>query len=96
MSSKPRKQDLDVKEMTLAQLRREVMKLRLAIRKHRDAEENARCWHNDLTLYGSLPEEVPPGRMVGPEEELLKNCRRYIRRQQCHSSMCSQTRSAAK
>ena len=38
-----RQQDLDIKQMTPGQLRREIMKLRTAIRKHRDAAENARC-----------------------------------------------------
>lgn len=69
--------------MSPAQLRQEVRCLRKSIRKHRDAEENARCWHNDLQLYGILPEEVAPGRMLGDEQILLRNCRRYIRRQRC-------------
>jgi hypothetical protein len=77
-----RRHDEDVKQMTPAQLRREVMKLRRAIRKHRDADENARCWHNDLVLYAALGEEVPAGTMSGPEDVLLQNCRRYIRQQQ--------------
>lgn len=83
-----RRQDADVKQMTSGQLRREVMKLRRAIRHHRDAAENARCWHNDLTLYEVLPEEKPAGKMIGPEEVLLRNCRRYIRRQQCEMHGC--------
>lgn len=76
-------QDRDLKKLTPGQLRQLIMKLRHAIRRHRDAEENARCWHNDLQLYGALPEQKPAGKMLGPEEELLRNCRRYIRRQQC-------------
>lgn len=66
-----------------AALRSEIERLRKAIRKHRDAANNARCWHNDLALYGALPEGVAPGKMTDPEEVLLRNCRRYIRRQQC-------------
>lgn len=83
-----RKQDFDIKSMSLKELRHEVMKLRHAIRKHRDASENARCWHNDLTLYATLPEHDPPGCMDGSEEELLRNCKRYIRRQQCITHGC--------
>lgn len=83
-----RRQDPDVKAMPLSELRREVMRLRQAIRRHRDAEGNARCWHNDLALYAVLPEEKPAGRMDGPEDALLGNCRRYIRRQQCTSYGC--------
>jgi len=80
-----RRQDPDMKVMAPGELRHEVMRLRQAIRKHRDAHGNARCWHNDLALYAVLPEEKPAGRMDGPEDELLRNCRRYIRRQQCTS-----------
>ena len=81
-------QDTDIKTMTQAQLRAEIMKLRKALRKHRDAKDNARCWHNDLTLYGALPEEKPAGKMIGDEKVFLKNCQRYIRRQQCFMSAC--------
>lgn len=79
----PEKQNPDIKRMTSAQLRRELMQLRHAIRKHRDAQNNARCWHNDLQLYAALPEEQDPGKMIGDEATLLRNCKRYIRRQQC-------------
>lgn len=77
------KQDSDLPSMTPAQLRQEVQRLRQAVRKHRDTQENARCWHNDLVLYGTLSEEVKPGRMLGDEKQLLQNCQRYIRRQRC-------------
>lgn len=72
------------------------MKLRHAIRKHRDAEENARCWHNDLSLYSVLEEEVVPGKMRGPEKILLQNCLRYIRRQQCSKPDCKKKNASAK
>ncbi len=84
-----RKMDADLKAMTPARLRREIMRLRRVLRKHRDADENARCWHNDLALYAVLPEGKPPGKMTLPEAVLLKNCRRYIRRQQCQANACS-------
>ncbi len=77
------RQDADVKQMSDVELRAEVMKLRRAIRKHKRAEGNARCWHNDLKLYGALPEGTPPGRMTGDPRLLFRNCRAYIRRQQC-------------
>lgn len=80
--------DPDVKEMSLGQLRREVMKWRSAVRQHRNAEGNARCWHNDLALYALLPEGKPAGKMDLPERVLLRNCRRYIRRQQCSANGC--------
>ena len=76
-------QDRDLKKLTPAALRNEVMRLRKALRKHRDADENARCWHNDLALYGLLPEGKKPGKLRGPEKVLLRNCLKYIRRQKC-------------
>jgi len=89
VSRKSRQQDPDVKEMTVGRLRREVMRLRRAVRKHRDAQGNARCWHNDLKLYeAALPEAEPAGRMDQPIEELLRNCQAYIKRQQCDKHSC--------
>jgi hypothetical protein len=77
------KLDTDTKGMTVGQLRQQLTRVRRAIRKHRDARGNARCWHNDLELYAdALPEAKPAGRMTGDFEALLRNCRRYIRRQQ--------------
>ena len=77
------RQDQDVKEMSPAQLRREVMKLRRKIRWHRDREENERCWHCDRQLYAALPEEKPAGNMRGDPALLLRNCLSYICRQKC-------------
>ncbi|MEK7583902.1 MAG: hypothetical protein AAB490_01545 [Patescibacteria group bacterium] len=78
-----RVRDTDVEKMAQGQLRREVKRLRDGLRKHRDARSNSRCWHNDLGLYGLLPEGKKPGKMLGDEKMLLRNCKRYIRRQQC-------------
>ena len=83
-----RRQDPDVKTMTPGQLRHEVMKLRRKIRRHRDLDENARCWHCDLELYAVLPEEKPPGRMTGKARERLRDCIGYVCRQQCVDFGC--------
>ena len=84
MTSLRHRADEDVADMSAVQIRRELLRLRKAIRKHRDAANNVRCWHNDLVLYGLLPEGSASGKMTDPEEVLLRNCKRYIRRQQCH------------
>ena len=79
-----KRQDPDLANKTIGELRREIMHLRRVVRKHRDARDNARCWHNDLELYGrTLPEAKPAGRMNLPESVLLSRCRAYVRRQQC-------------
>lgn len=80
--------DDDIKVMTPGALRTELRKIRKALRKHRDAKDNARCWHNDVELYGALPEAKKPGAMHGDEATLLRNCKRYIRRQQCFKGDC--------
>jgi hypothetical protein len=80
--------DKDIAGMSPAELRRALQRLRRTIRRHRGAEDNARCWHNDLALYGALPEGRRPGKMTSPEKTLLRNCKRYIRRQQCWSHGC--------
>ncbi|MEK7640808.1 MAG: hypothetical protein AAB389_02330 [Patescibacteria group bacterium] len=83
-----KRQDADLKKMRPAQLRAEVMKMRRALRKHRALSENSRCWHCDLQLYEVLPDSKPAGKMTKPEPELLRNCRRYIRQQQCDQYQC--------
>lgn len=83
-----KKQDPELKNMTVGQLRREVMRLRNKIRWHRDRDENQRCHHCDQELYCVLPEEKPAGKMTEPEEIILQKCRRYIRLQQCELYGC--------
>lgn len=80
--------DFDLRQMTPAALRQEVMRLRHKIRWHRDLEENARCWHCDVELYAVLPEERPAGKMQGEPAGLFRNCVRYICRQQCTTFGC--------
>ncbi len=84
------KLDSDIKQKSIGQLRAELQKVRGAIRKHKKADGNARCWHNDLDLYGrTLPEgKNGSGKMDIEKEMLLKNCGRYIDRQQCSANGC--------
>ena len=90
LREKALKLDQDIKEMSLGGLRSELQRVRKLIRVHRDAKGNARCWLNDLLLYEkSLPEQKPAGKMDLPEKVLLRECKRYIRRQQCpHAMKC--------
>lgn len=60
----------------LAALAREVLKLRTAIRTHMNMRGDHRCYQDDATLYGVLPEGD-----VRPEQETavtLENCQKYI------------------
>jgi hypothetical protein len=54
----------------------EIERLRAAIRAHRDARGDDRCWQDDETLYAVLPEGyTPPARDTAVE---LEHCKRYI------------------
>lgn len=86
------KLDDDLRNMSAGRARQELQRVRQLVRTHRDAKNNARCWHNDDQLYRRvLPEEGSPGRMQGSKVELLKNCGRYIDRQQCEGRGCTGT-----
>lgn len=75
--------------LTPDKLREELVRLRRELRRHRDLKDNDRCWHADCELYArTLPEDVEPGRMTSPKEELLHNCNAYIDQQQCESRGC--------
>lgn len=84
------KLDLDIKAMNLSARGQELMRLRNLIRTHKSKRDNARCWHNDEELYArALPEgSRGAGKMLLPEVVLLRNCKRYIRNQQCISRGC--------
>ena len=73
--------DKDVQAMSIRKAQREIMRLRKAIRNHKDAKDNARCWMNDFELYRVLPEKTFSLPIRLPECEFLKNCREYFRRQ---------------
>lgn len=62
-----------------------IEELEAAIRIHRDARGQDRCWENDLELYALLPEGVPEGYTGGmpTREEFLAGCAEYFDTQVC-------------
>jgi hypothetical protein len=60
-----------------ASLAYEVKRLQEAIRTHRDARGDDRCWLDDQALYAALPEGTQPNTTLPPEEKFLANCRRF-------------------
>ena len=60
----------------------EVMRLRAAIRQHRDEKGHGRCWLDDQTLYQILPEATEADLTLPPKEEFLTNCEIYWRTRQ--------------
>lgn len=56
-----------------------IEELEAAIRIHRNARGQDRCWENDLELYRLLPEGLPAGYTGGmpTKEEFLAGCENY-------------------
>ncbi len=78
---KMRLADEHLPRMTRANLIKEVMDLRSAIRHHRDQRLDDRCWMDDYELYDSLPEKAGKQTVdlrVLPQEQMMANCERYI------------------
>lgn len=57
--------------------RETIARLTSAIRKHRDAKGDDRCWLDDYQLYSVLPEGGHHDSSLPPECEFLESCRRF-------------------
>lgn len=68
--------DDDLSRMTREQLVVEVVKLRAAIRQHRDSSGHDLCWHHP-DLWGTLPEQVDRDIAVPPWPQFLRGCVAY-------------------
>lgn len=62
--------------MTREQLLEEVIKLRTAVRSHRDSSGHDLCWHHP-DLWGHLPEQVDPAIAVPPWPKFMRGCVAY-------------------
>jgi hypothetical protein len=65
--------DEDVGKMSLVEAYKEVLRLRQAIRLHRDERGHDRCWLDDQRLYQTLGEGVGD-LTLPPKCEFLTNC----------------------
>ncbi len=74
-----RKIDEDLKGMSPAQLRQEIMRLRGAYRTELHNTGNRRCWVN---LLRALPEGADIQPLSLPRKEFLGNCASYFDRNQ--------------
>lgn len=68
--------DDDLTALTRDQLIAEVVRLRTAIRAHRDSSGHDLCWHHPQ-LWGLLPEPVPAHIAVPAWPQFLRGCLRY-------------------
>lgn len=69
--------DIDIQKLKKHELKEEIMRLRVAIRYHRDQHGHDRCRLDDDTLYGILPEAAIPDLTLPPKDEFLKGCQLY-------------------
>jgi hypothetical protein len=74
--------DDDVLKLGRIAMRKEVQRLRDAIRLHRDQRGDDRCWIDDERLYGTLPEGAPANTALDPKL-MLRNCERFVQLR-CH------------
>ena len=59
----------------------EIIRLRTAIRKHRDQRLDDRCWMDDYELYEVLPEGIDPSYVdlrLLPKEVMMRNCEHFV------------------
>lgn len=78
MSRHPKDKELELLTYpTTHELRVEIIRLRNAIRSHRDQRGDDRCWLDDEKLYAALPEGIPAKTHLD-QELMLKNCARFI------------------
>ena len=68
--------DSDLDTLTREELIAEVVKLRNAVREHRDASGHTLCWHHP-TLWGLLPEQSEATPVVPAWPAFMRGCIRY-------------------
>jgi hypothetical protein len=69
--------DDDLEKMSILEVKKEVMKLRIGIRNHRDLKGNNRCHLDDKTLYLLLPEKAIVDTSLPPKNRFLENCEMF-------------------
>jgi len=68
--------DSDLDSMSKEELKFEIIKLRTAIRNHRDSSGHNLCWYVP-ELWNTLPEKVTPEPEVPCTDEFLHHCKLY-------------------
>ncbi len=66
----------DLELLSRDELVAEVIRLRAAIREHRDSSGHDLCWHHPA-LWGLLPEGTDPVPVVPEWPEFMRGCVRY-------------------
>jgi len=82
--------DNDLNLISHNHLVEEVLKLRNAIRSHRDQIGDDRCWMDDIGLYKILPEGVAGADLsLLSDEQFRRNCDLFIKNRKCPVSQTS-------
>ena len=68
--------DQDLDDLSIEELKSEILKLRNGIRNHRDSSGHNLCWFVP-ELWDLLPEKITPNPVVPLTEEFLHNCKLY-------------------
>ncbi len=70
--------DQDIKEMTEDEQKKEIARLRQAIRLHRNIGNNKRSWQDDQRLYRALNENTDYDTTLPERETFLTSCDRFF------------------
>jgi hypothetical protein len=65
--------DQDLVQMTRDELVAEIVKLRVAVREHRDSSAHALCWYHPA-LWSTLPEQQAGDVAVPPWPQFMRGC----------------------
>lgn len=76
------KLDQDLLSLSARQMRKEITRLRNAIREHRDEKGHGRCWLDDQRLYAVLLENQTADFSLPSRDEFLANCGLYWQERQ--------------
>ena len=76
------KLDQDLLTLSARQMRKEIMRLRNAIREHRDEKGHGRCWLDDQRLYAVLLENQTADFSLPSRDEFLASCALYWQERQ--------------
>ena len=76
------KLDQDLLTLSARQMRKEITRLRNAIREHRNEKGHGRCWLDDQRLYAVLLENQTADFSLPSREEFLTNCAAYWQERQ--------------
>lgn len=68
--------DEDLSSLSREELIAEAVKLRNAIRKHRDSTAHELCWHHP-DMWALLPERAGPAILVPEWPQFMRGCIRY-------------------